>query len=107
MLKKDKISDLLEKVHRCIKHGFYLDTRHATDRQSERRISRPEIIYVLKNGRHEKNKDHYQDRYKSWNYAIRGKTIDRRDVRVIVAFDENNMLIITAIELESKYGTKN
>jgi hypothetical protein len=54
-----------------------------------------------------KNKDHYQDRYKSWNYAIRGKTIDRRDVRVIVAFDENNMLIITAIELESKYGTKN
>ena len=70
-------------------------------------ISRPEILYVLKSGRHEKSKDQYQDRYKAWNYAIRGKTIDKRDVRVIVSFDENNMLIITAIELEQRYGTKN
>ena len=103
MLKKDKIPDLLVRVQRCIEQGLYLDTRHATDRQSERKISRPEILYVLKNGRHEKNKDQYQERYKAWNYAIRGKTVDKRDVRVIISFDEHNMLIITAIELEQRY----
>ena len=107
MLKKDKILDLLVKVQDCIEHGLYLDTRHATDRQSERKITRPEILFVLKYGRHEKSKDQYQERYKAWNYAISGKTIDKRDVRVIVSFDENNMLIITAIELEQRYGTKN
>lgn len=107
MLKRQKILNVLERVRNCVEHGLYLDTRHATDRRFERRITRPEILYVLKNGRNEKSKDQYQDRYKAWNYAIRGKTIDKRDVRVIVSFDENNMLIITAIELEQVYGTKN
>jgi hypothetical protein len=104
VLKKDKILDLLARVRLCIEQGLYLDTRHSTDRQSERKISRPEILYVLKNGRHEKSKDQYQDRYKAWNYAIRGRTLDRRDVRVIVSFDDKNMLVITAIEMEQRYG---
>ena len=38
--------------------------------------------------------------YNAWNYAIRGRTVDRRDLRVIVSFDEDGMLIITTIEVE-------
>ena len=107
MQKRPKIQNLLNAVKSSIESGRYFDTRHATDRQSERSIRRTEILYVLKNGRHEKSKDQYQERYRAWNYAIRGRTIDKRDVRVVVSFDENNMLIITAIELGAEHGKKN
>jgi hypothetical protein len=98
-MKADKIARILDRVRYCVQHARYYDTRHATDRQTQRAITRPEILHVLTNGRHEQSKDTYQERYRSWNYAIRGRTIDRRDVRVIVSFDDNNMLIITAIEV--------
>lgn len=77
----------------------YLDTRHATQRQSERNVTRPEILYALVNGFHEKRKDKFEESYNAWNYSIRGKTIDARSLRIIVSFDENDMLIITAIDL--------
>ncbi len=51
---------------------------------------------------HEKAKDQFSERYESWNYAIRGKTIDLRELRVVVSFDENNMLVITVIDLDVK-----
>lgn len=60
-----------------------------------------EYEYVLKTGWHEKRKDTYDEiEYKTWNYAIRGKTVDARELRVIVSFAEDGMLIITVIELE-------
>ena len=99
MRRKPKIQDLLEEVRSCVESGRYFDTRHATHRQSERSIIRTEIMYVLKYGRHEKSKDVYQERYQAWNYAVRGKTIDKRDIRVIISFDAEGMLIITAIEI--------
>ena len=107
MQKKPKIPNLLDAVRSSVESGRYFDTRHATDRQAERSISRTEVLYVLEHGRHEKSKDQYQERYRAWNYAIRGRTIDKRDVRVIVSFDENNMLIVTAIELGAEHGKKN
>ena len=69
------------------------------DRQNERKITRPELLFVLKNGFHEKAKDKFEIRYQAWNYSIRGATVDGRKLRVIVSFDENGMLIITAIAL--------
>jgi len=53
-----------------------------------------------KSGWHEKRKDAYSEVFKSWNYAIRGKTIDERELRVVVSFDEDGLLIITVIDLE-------
>ena len=86
----------------CIESGAYLDTRHAIQRQKERLINRLDILYVLRNGYHEKRKDKFDEQHRAWNYAVRGKNIDRRDIRVIVSFDSNDMLIITAIELEKR-----
>ncbi len=40
------------------------------------------------------------ERHEAWCYAIRGKTVDKRELRVVVSFDENYLLIITAIGLE-------
>lgn len=100
MSRPDKIVDLMSAIRRSIVQGHYYDTRHATQRQIERNITRPDIIYVLKNGFHEKKKDQFDERFKAWNYAVRGKNIDAREIRVIISFDEDGMLIITAIELK-------
>ncbi len=56
---KPKIQNLTEIVHDCIRRGDYYDTRHVVSRQAERNINRMEILYILKNGRHEKTKDQY------------------------------------------------
>ena len=107
MQTRHKIQNLLDRVRLCIEGGHYVDTRHVTDRQSERNITRLEILYVLRNGRHERRKDRYYENYQTWNYAIRGRTVDKRDLRVIVSFDVNTMLIITAIELKAEHGKEN
>lgn len=96
-----KISNLLETIRKCLDEGRYLDTRHAFQRQVEREITRPEVQHVLRTGYHEAKKDRFDKDYKAWNYAIQGKTVDRRKLRVIVSFDVNNMLIITAIDLDT------
>lgn len=97
---------LISIVRRRLDAGRYFDTRHAVQRQKERGILRPEVLYVLQRGHHESRKDHYEKRFQAWNYAIRGKTLDKRELRVIVSFDKNNMLIITAIDLRSKKNEK-
>jgi len=99
MSRPGKHLDLLNMIRACVEDGRYLDTRHATERKTQRMISRPELLYVLKYGRHEKAKDKFDEAYNAWNYAIRGKTLDRRELRIVVSFDENGMLIITAIDL--------
>ncbi len=59
-------------------------------------ITLPEILYVLGHGRHEMSKDKFEERFNTWNYAIRGLTLDGDDLIVIVSFDnERGLLIIT------------
>ena len=99
----EKHSNVLDLVKDCIGKGNFLDTRHATDRQRERSITRLEVIEVLKNGHHEKRKDEFKPEFSAWNYAIRGKTLDKRDLRIAVSFNESTkLLIITAIEIIKK-----
>ncbi len=101
--KPKKIENLIEKIKECINSGRYRDTTHATIRKNERKIILPEIIYVLTTGRHEKSKDRIDEAFDSWNYAIRGWTLDRKDLRIIVSFDEDrDLLIITAFYIERK-----
>lgn len=101
MKKRHKEKNLLKRIANCIATGRYLDTQHVVKRQAERIISRTEVLYVLKHGMHEAIKDTFDEYYDTWNYAIRGKTIDDRLLRIIVSFDDNNLLIITAIDLEN------
>lgn len=97
-----KVTELIETIRTCLDAGRYLDSRHVSDRQSERKISRPEMLFVLKTGFHEKRKDHYEERFRAWNYAIRGKTADKRELRVIVSFEEKTLVMITAIDLKER-----
>ena len=62
--------------------------------------SLPDVIEILRNGYHEKARDTWDDKYKDWNYAIRGTAIDQEMCRIIVCFNDHGLLIITVIRLD-------
>ena len=68
----------------------------------EREIIKPEVELILVSGYHEVRKDSYNVEFNSWDYAIKGKTLDARTLRIIVSIIDPNILIITAIDLEKK-----
>ncbi len=102
MARVEKIKNLLTRIKLNASKGNFIILPHAIDRQGERNITVPDIVYALATGWHEPQKDQYAEDFKTWNYAIRGKTIDERELRIITSFDENNMLIITVIDLKRK-----
>ena len=75
---------------------------HFIEMMDERNISFLDAVHILKNGYHEKKKTCFHDASNKWRYAIRGKTIENIDVRVVITFDDNNMIIITVIDLVNK-----
>lgn len=95
----DQIVNLFEKIKKCLDLQKYTQTKHALQRRNERGIELRDALFVLKNGHHEKRKTVFDDVYGTWKYAIRGKTVDDVDLRIIIAFDRENMIIITAIEV--------
>ena len=94
-----KIQNLLPKIKKAIEDDNYLYTGHANQRLQLREVTRQEVKQVLISGYHEKKKDTYDEAFLAWNYAIRGKTIDSKELRVIISFHEDNMLVITVIDL--------
>ena len=61
----------------------------------------PEILYVLRTGRHEAPKGHVRRKLWRLELCCPRKNADE-ELRVIVSFDEANMLIITVIRLISE-----
>ena len=96
-----QIENLLAKVKESVESGNYIIRAHALIRLNEREISVKDTLYVLAHGYHEKQKTSYDLAYKTWKYAIRGKTGDGLDIRVIIAFVEK-MAIITVIRLKKR-----
>ncbi len=104
IVKKDSIEwidNLLERIHQCIESRNFRFSKHAVDRGHSRDLSVPDVIHVLLNGRHEKDKTVFNNARQTWNYAVSGKTINGTEARIIVAF-EGGMVIITVIRLTKK-----
>jgi hypothetical protein len=60
---------------------------------------------VLRNGRWEKSRDRIEAGQSDWSYSLRGQTLDQdKDVRVVVAFRENRMMVVTAYEVGAEKG---
>lgn len=83
-----------------------IDTRHSRARQRERQISYPQVLHVLKTGWHESRKDEWKEQHFSWNYAVRGRTVDGFEIRVPVFLldDDPNTTYIgiaTVVNLEN------
>jgi len=100
MARPPKINNLIDEIHKRLEAGKYKYVKHANERLQQREVNRLEVKQALKNGHHEKRKDDFNEKHKRWNYSIRGKTIDKRNLRVAVTFDKKNMLIITVIDLD-------
>jgi hypothetical protein len=95
-----KHENVLLVVRAAFAGGKYRDTRHAAERKAERQISILEIRQVVERGYHEPAKDEFKEEWQAWNYAIRGRTLDQRELRIVVSFDEeDSLLIITSIDL--------
>lgn len=94
--------DLLEMIKKLISEGKYRQSIHALDRLVERDIDLLDALYVLKKGYHEKRKTTFDEVFQQWKYAIRGRTLENDELRVIVAVKENGVLIITAIDLNKE-----
>lgn len=92
-----QLDELFPKIRDCIKKGLYRQSKHALGREIERNIDLPDVLYVLNNGYHEKQKTSFDETFQTWKYAIRGKTLDNMDIRIIVAFANDDMLIITVM----------
>jgi len=90
---------LLKKVRDHVKNGTYILMKHAMERQKERDIRLPDVLYVLEHGRYEKEKDDFNIKMQAWKYAIRGNTANRIDLRIIVAF-QKEMVIITVMRVD-------
>jgi DNA-directed RNA polymerase subunit F len=96
--KQAQAENLLNKIRELIKKEKYRFTAHAIERRVQRAISVQDTRHVLTHGFHEKGKTTFDERNKAWNYAIRGKTLDNKDLRIIVAIDEE-LIIITVIKV--------
>jgi hypothetical protein len=90
---------LLDEIFRNLTCERVRFTSHAIDRLKSRRVSRREVYQILKEGSHESDKDSYKEHFLAWNYSILGRTIDGRKVRVIVSFENLNVVIITVVVL--------
>jgi len=100
--KPPKIPNVIESVRLAVKLGNIRYMPHAISREMSRDITRFEYLNVLKTGHHEKSKDEFKDEFNAWNYAIRGRSLEGRDIRVAISFDEDDMLIITVIEVAKR-----
>lgn len=98
-IRPSQLEELFPKIRDCIENDRYRLTRHAIDRKTERNIELPDVLHVLKSGYHEKQKTSFDEIFKTWKYAIRGKTLEKMDIRVIIAFDEDEMMIITVMHV--------
>lgn len=103
-IKPNKLDDLQLQflILECLEEERYFQSLHFIQRMEEREVSFSDVIYILKNGYHEKQKPFFHDSSNLWRYAIRGRTVGKGELRVIITFDENNMIIITVIDLLKK-----
>lgn len=80
--------------------GRLLYSSHANERMLERKILKPDVEQILLKGYHESKKDQFNLAMNSWDYSVRGKSIDGKNLRIIIALIKPNVLVVTAIDLD-------
>jgi hypothetical protein len=104
MKKSPQITYLIKNIGDCIQQGRYVLSKHAIERKFERNIELEDVLYVLKTGYHEREKTSFDEIFQTWKYAIRGKTLENLDLRIIVAFESVDMIVITVMHVSKVRG---
>ena len=60
-IRPEQTENLSERIRKCIENDRYIQTKHALQRESERSIELSDALYVLRHGRHEKNKTTFDE----------------------------------------------
>ena len=94
-----QVENLIEAIKQHLETGNIRFSEHAITRKKERRISPQDAVYVLRNGYHEKRKTTFDELNNTWKYAVRGKTLDKEDLRIVVAIVDE-VVVITVIRLK-------
>lgn len=89
-----------EKAIACIKKGKYRYTGHGKDRTLERPVTELDAIHVINNGCRVQQRDDYDEIKKGWSYAFEGYTLQEDWARVIVAFAEDILVIVTVMTVK-------
>ena len=88
--------ELFSSIENAINNLDYYFTDHGEMRSvSRKNVTDEEIIKILKGNAkwHEKKKDKYVEGESDWNYHIRGKNTDDKDIRIVISFDKYGMPI--------------
>ena len=102
---KKTTDELFNAIENALENKNYYFTSHALKRSKERKnLSEFQVIKILSSQSkyHEPKKDSFNEDFNTWNYSIRGRSIDSENIRIILSFDENDLLIITVINLDEK-----
>lgn len=97
-----KVLKIIEKVRVAVAVRSFRVSGHARKRMVRLGISSSEMVFILKNGYHETRKDEFMAEFNDWNYAIRGKTVDARSIRLAVALELHGFVVVTAIDLDKE-----
>jgi hypothetical protein len=105
-IKPNKKNDLelYNLIAKRLADGGYIFLRHAKERIKDRNISDLDVLDILENRNNRKRKrnkikDIYVPGYQDWNYCIEGNDIDGRNIRIIISFNDELMLVITVIRI--------
>jgi hypothetical protein len=96
--------DLWSLISQKITGVRYIFLNHAKERLVDRKITDIEVLDILEHKdkcRRNKSKDSYIPGYPDWKYCIEGKSFaGQPNIRVIISFDKEFMLVITVIRLD-------
>ena len=92
----EKPKNLPRIVCKHIEDGKYLDSSHAYERKQQRSIIQEDITHVLTTENWVKRHDVFREDHGRWTYAFEGLTTDNYRLRVVVAFQEQYLVIVTA-----------
>lgn len=76
-------------------------SKHALCRMDCRHIDKSEVMEILENGKINYNKIEEDERGKT--YPLEGVTHDRQHVRIVVAPKQDELVIVTVIDLEKDW----
>lgn len=79
--------------------GLLIPTTHASEQMVLRDVQMSDIEEMIYNAQREDHKDSLSNDGKSWKYSLRGpNTAGDKDIRIIVAFNDPDVVIITVID---------